>query len=147
MWQLRKKISNTKSEPPLAKKNAKGELVTESSQLTKLYQTSFQKRIEHRSMKPNLLTMYQLKMDLFNLRLEVCKNIKSEYWSEDNLITVLKSLKRNKSADSHGLIYELFRPEIIGSDLFTSLLMFCNQVKEQLVIPEFLKFTDITSIY
>ena len=35
---------------------------------------------------------------------------------------------RNKSADSHGLIYELFRPEIIGEDLFSSLLMLCNKL-------------------
>ena len=82
-------------------------------------------------------------MDLFSLRFEVCKNIKSDDWSRDNLTNVLKSLKKNKS----GLIYELFRPEIIGSDLFTSLLMLCNQVKGQLIIPEFLMFTDITSIY
>ena len=60
---------------------------------------------------------------------------------------VLKGLKKSKSADPHGLIYELFRPETIGSDLFTSLLMFCNSVKEQLVIPNFLTFTDVTSIY
>ena len=45
------------------------------------------------------------------------------------------------------LIYELFRPEIIGSDLFQSLLMFCNKVKTQLMIPKFLTFTDITSVY
>ena len=86
-------------------------------------------------------------MNLFSLRFEVCKSIKSDNWSEENLTNVLRKLKKNKSADSHGLTYELFRPEIIGTDLFTSLLMLCNQVKGQLVIPEFLMFTDITSIY
>ena len=86
-------------------------------------------------------------MELFNLRLEVTRNIKSDNWSEDDLIKVIKSLKKNKSSDSQGLIYELFRPEIIGSDLFSSLLLFCNSVKSQLIIPEFITFTDITSIY
>ena len=62
-------------------------------------------------------------------------------------MNVLRSLKNNKSADSSGLIYELFKPGIIGSDLFTSLLMFCNKVKAELVIPEMLTFTTITSIY
>ena len=85
-------------------------------------------------------------MELFDIRLEVSKNIKSDNWSEEDLVKVLKSLKKSKSADSSGLIYELFRPEIIGSDLFTSLLMLCNKVKSQLLIPNFITFTDITSI-
>ena len=127
MWQLRKQISKKKSEAPVAQKNEKGELVTESSQLKKLYETTYKKQLEHRKMKPELSRMCKPKMELFSLRFEVCKNIKSDDWSDDNLTNVLKSLKKNKSADSHGLIYELFRPEIIGSDLFTSLLMMCNR--------------------
>ena len=65
----------------------------------------------------------------------------------EDLLNVLKKLKKNKSADPHGLIYELFRPEIIGKDLLFSLLMLCNQVKDQMSIPEFLTFTNITSIW
>ena len=98
-------------------------------------------------MKPDLEKMYGLKMELFNLRLEVTTKVKSDNWVEADLIKVIKSLKKNKSSDSQGLIYELFRPEIIGCDLFSSLLMVCNNVKSQLMIPEFLTFTDITSIY
>ena len=98
-------------------------------------------------MKPELMDLYHLKMNLFSLRFEVTKSIKSENWTKGNLFKVLNSLKKNKSADSDGFIYELFRPETIGSDLFSSLLMFCNNVKNQLIIPEFLTFTNITSIY
>ena len=36
---------------------------------------------------------------------------------------------------------------MIGSDLFSSLLMLCNKVKSELLIPDFVTFTDITSIY
>ena len=60
---------------------------------------------------------------------------------------MLKQLKKNKSADSQNLIYELFRPEIIGKDLFSSLLLLCNSVKSELLIPDFITYTDITSIY
>ena len=98
-------------------------------------------------MKPDLEKMHVLKMELFILRLEVTTKVKSDNWVEADLIKVIKSLKKNKSSDSQGLIYELFRPEIIGCDLFTSLLMVCNNVKSQLMIPEFLTFTDMTSIY
>ena len=86
--------------------------------------------------------LHQLKMDLFDMRFEVCKNLKSDKWSMVNLLNVLKGLKKNKSPDSQGLIYELFRPEIIGSDLLSSLFMLCNNVKSQLAIPGFLTFTD-----
>ena len=36
---------------------------------------------------------------------------------------------------------------MIGRDLFTSLLLLCNEVKSQQKIPQFLKYTDITSFY
>ena len=113
--------------------------MTEHSQLKKLYEETYRERLKHRVMKPELSSMFSMKMDLFNLRFEVSKNIKSEDWSEYDLIQVLKRLKKNKSSDSHDLNYELFRPEVIGQDLFTSLLMLCNNVKAQLLIPDFLK--------
>ena len=53
-------------------------------------------------------SLYDLKMNLFQLRLQVSRNIKSDDWTMDELLLVLKKLKRNKSADSQGLIYELF---------------------------------------
>ena len=147
MWELRKKLGVKKNEPPVGKKNSKGDLVTEHSQLKKLYEETYRKRLEHRVMKPELSSMFSMKMELFELRFEVSKNIKSEDWSEYELLQVLKRLKKNKSSDSHNLNYELFRPEIIGHDLFSSLRMLCNNVKAQLIIPDFLTFTDITSIY
>ena len=147
MWQLKKKLGVKKKDVPVAKMNDKGELVTNSLKLKELYEDTYKKRLQHRKMKPELIDMYKLKMNLYDLRFEVTKQIKGKNWSEDNLLKVLKSLKRNKSADSHGLIYELFRPEVIGDDLFSSLLMLCNNVKSQLTIPNFVTFTDITSIY
>ena len=45
------------------------------------------------------------------------------------------------------MVYELFKPGVIGKDLFNSLLMLCNEVKIQQKIPRFLKYTDITSFY
>ena len=147
MWKLKKKLCPAKAVKPVAKKNQSGELVTQPAKLKEMYESTYKNRLRHRLMKPELSNMHELKMQLFNLRLEVSQNLKSKNWTTENLVQVLKGLKKNKSADPHGLIYELFRPEFIGSDLFTSLLMFCNSVKEQLVIPNFLTFTDVTSIY
>ena len=85
-------MCSKKPEPPTAKLNEKGELVTESSKLKELYETTYKKRLEHREMKPELMEMYNLKMELFSIRLQVCKNIKSENCSEEDLLKVLKSL-------------------------------------------------------
>ena len=147
MWQLKKKIFKKNSELPSAKIDENGEIVTTAAQLKKLYKNTYENRLKHRKIKPELIKMYTMKMDLFELRNKVCKNIKSKPWTNENLLRVLRSLKNNKSADSSGLIYELFKPEIIGSDLFTSLLMFCNKMKPELIIPEMLTLTTITSIY
>ena len=39
------------------------------------------------------------------------------------------------------------KPEMIGSDPLKSLLILCNEIKSQQKIPQFMKFTDITSFY
>ena len=121
--------------------------MTSHAELKKLFEDTYKNRLRNRTIKPELRNLYDKKMYLFDLRVDVSRNIKSENWSIDDLTKVLKKLKKNKSADSIGLIYELFRPEIVGKDLLISLLMFCNQVKSQLIIPEFLTLTDITSIW
>ena len=108
MWELKKKLgANNKTTTPAAKKNTDGKLVTTSVQLKELYKNTYIKRMEHRKMKPELQNMYKIKMDLYQLRIEVCKKTKSSDWSEKDLLKVLKSLKKKKSPDSDGLIYEL----------------------------------------
>ena len=90
MWQLKKKIGTKKYEPPAAKKNDKGEFVTEKSKLKKLYEDTYKNRLEHRKMKQELSVMYKMKMELFSLRFEVSSNIKSKSWSANDLFQVLK---------------------------------------------------------
>ena len=66
---------------------------------------------------------------------------------ENDLERVLKGLKKNKSRDPHGLINELFKPGVIGSDLTESLLSLFNGIKDNCHIPEFIQWANITSIY
>ena len=138
MWKLRKKVCSKKVEAPVAKKNGDGDIISEPSKLKKLYEETYKMRLKHRQMKPEITNLFLLKMELFNLRMVVTRNITSKSWCEKDLLKVFKKLKKNKSPDSHRLIFELFRPEIIGKDLLLSLLMLCNKVKTQLTIPEFL---------
>ena len=59
---------------------------------------------------------------------------------------MIKSLKSNKSRDSTGLIYELFKIGVAGSDLLQSLLDLLNRMKSEFDIPYFMKEVQITSI-
>ena len=60
---------------------------------------------------------------------------------------VLKKLKNNKARDPFGLINELFKIGAIGDDLKESLFLMCYKIRDNLEIPELLKFANITSIY
>ena len=60
---------------------------------------------------------------------------------------VFKNLQINKATDPVGLVSELFRPRVAGTDVVSSVLTLCNMIKEECRIPEFMQFTNITSIW
>ena len=45
------------------------------------------------------------------------------------------------------MIFELFKPQYVGSDLIASLLIMFNKIKDSQFIPEFMKEMSITSFY
>ena len=63
-------------------------------------------------------------MKIFNKILSKVKENKSKPWTKDKLITVLKHLKKGKARDPHGLINDIFKPDIAGSNLIDGLLLF-----------------------
>ena len=91
--------------------------------------------------------MEAMKTNLFMLRNSLSKSRKSNPWTEEKLLRVLKGLKGRKCTDQIGMIYDLFKPGVIGTDLFHSLLMFCNETKDRVEVIDALKKADINSIY
>ena len=69
---LQKKLSpkNT-SAAPAAKKDDNGKLVTNKSQLEKLYLKTYQERLKPNSIKPSLKTVEYLKEYLFEIRIQL----------------------------------------------------------------------------
>ena len=65
----------------------------------------------------------------------------------EDLNIVLSQLKINKSRNPLGLANKLFRPSHAGEDIKIVLLQIMNQIKTQLVLPEPMKYCNITSIY
>ena len=145
VWKLKRKVYPKQLEKPSAKLDKNGKLVTEKTKLKQLYVDTYTERLSHRKVHPGYETLFQLKMNLYELRLESSRQIISSDWSSEEINKVLKSLKTGKSGDHFGLIYELFKPDCISDDLRKSLGILCNEIKNQLLIPKFITFTDITS--
>ena len=93
-------------------------------------------------MHPSYETIFELKRYLYEVRSKVTSLTKSPDCTEEQLKIVLSHLKNNKSADHHGLTYELFKPGMVADDLFKSLLILSNEVKSH-----FIKTRAIESVW
>ena len=145
-WNLKKKLAPKNTiEPPMAKKDSQGNLITDQKGLEQLYLKTYVERLKPNQIKPGLETLEGMKELLFKMRLEICKDRKSNRWKIDDLEAVLKSLKDDKARDAHGHTYELFKYG--GRDLKLSLLKLLNLVKVKQVYPSILQPSNITSLY
>ena len=115
--------------------------------LKKLYLDTYKFRLRHRPIREDLTEIKVLKVNIFYLRLELAKQIKCHPWDMKQLDKMLLSLKTKKARDPHGLVNDLFKPGIIGSNLKLSLLNLFNQIRERGIIPEFVQWENILSIY
>ena len=56
-------------------------------------------------------------------------------------------LKLNKARDENGIVYELFKPKYAGPDIYQSLTLLFNSMKNNLQVPDFMQHMTITSIF
>jgi hypothetical protein len=71
--------------------------------------------------------------------MENAKAKKTENWTLKDLNDVLKYIKKGKSRDLKGLSREIFHPAVIGENLMMSFLIIFNKLKEEGLIPSFMK--------
>jgi hypothetical protein len=148
VWKLTKKLFPKNSKTlPITKKNSNGRLVSSPEELKDLYIKTYVHRLRHRPVKPDFEELKCLKEQLCAKRLELVKMKPYQPWGKDDLEKVLKSLKKNKSRDPHYLINEIFKPGVIGTDLFNSLLLLFNRVKYEFEFPDIMELANIISIY
>ena len=69
----------------------------------------------------------------------------TEPWTENDVKTVLKSLKTGKSRDPLGLTNEIFKNG--GEDLVKSITILTNKVRDTCIIPEIFKLMNVSAIY
>ena len=138
-WALKKKLSPKNTlDPPAAKKDETGKLVTSKSQLEKLYLKTYQERLQPNIIKPSLKESEYLKEYLFEIRLQLAKHQSSKKWTLQDLNKALKSFKNNKARDAIGHTYELFKYG--GTDLKLSLLKLFNLVNLVKFILKFFSY-------
>lgn len=146
-WKLKQKLFPIQADPPMAKKDKNGNLVSAPGSLKNLYLETYKNRLRHRKMKEEYLDVFYLKSELWRNRFANITDIKTPPWEMKHLNLALKSLKNNKSMDPNGMINELFKDDYIGDDLKRALLSMFNAIKNQHVIPSFMNHQNITTIY
>ena len=146
-WKIKQKLCPRASDPPMAKRDIYGNIITAPQALKNLYLETYKKRLRQRSMKADYMDIFYLKSKLWQSRYQYLKHIKTPNWNMNNLDNVLKSLKNNKTQDPSGMINELFKQGCIGDDLKIALLGLFNGIKAHQLIPTFMSFSNITSIF
>ena len=147
MWRLKQKLCPITEDPPMAKHDETGNIITAQEPLKQLYIETYKNRLRNRKMKDEYKDIFMLKSELCLSRMEHLKHVKSPPWNIKQLDQVLKSLKNNKTRDPAGMVNEVFKAGCIGSNLKEALLTLMNGIKENIFIPEFMTLSNITTIF
>ena len=146
-WKLKRKLFPIAEDPPMAKHDKEGNIITAPEGIKNLYIDTYKERLRNRIMKPELMDIFFLKSELWDYRNIELKEKVSKSWKQEDLNGVLKSLKNNKSFDPNGMINEVFKEGCIGKDLKKALLTLLNGVKRNMYIPMFMTLSNITTIF
>ena len=145
IWEIKKKLIQTFNQPPTAKKDEEGNLVTDRDNLEKLYIRTYQSRLKPNPTTEEIEELKELKKELFDLNSKLAMKNVTKDWTAANLELALKSCKNNKARDMYGHVYELFKYG--GRDLKVSLLTIMNRIKKSQIYPSIFQPATITSIW
>ena len=129
-----------------AKKNHKGKLVSGAREIKTLLAKEYRERLRSRPVRPDLKLMKKRKKRIFQMKMKLAVSRDSPDWSMDNLEAALSKLKNNKSRDYEGYITEIFKKNVIGSNLKLSLLILFNKLKQSKTIAKFMNYANITTV-
>ena len=147
MWKLKSKLLPRPRDPPMAKKDAHGNLITSKGALKKLYLDTYVHRLRNREMKSEYSDILELKTVLWGERLQSLKVKQTPEWTLADLDSVIKSLKKNQTRDPSGLINELFLPGVMGKDMRSAIISLMNGVRQTGYFPPYMELADICTIY
>ena len=147
IWKTMNKLwPKVENKLPAAKKNNRGQVISDPNQLKKLLEQEYRERLRARPSRPGYENLEKIKNDIFDEKLKCASLQKSKPWTMKNLEYALADLKNGRSRDPEGLINEIFKKNVIGSDLKKSLLLMFNKMKESQTIPISMNYANITTI-
>ena len=142
-WKMKKSLFPEVGDPPIAKRNNAGTLVTSKSSILSLYLETFKTRLSPAIMNQDYEEIYQWKEELWRRRMMLMKEKKTPPWKMTQLN---KAMKLNKARDPHGISNDLFKEDVVGNDLKEALLKLFNMIREEQFIPDFFNLSNITTI-
>ena len=147
MWKCLKNICpKVKPVLPSAKRNFKGKIISGKKEIKILLAKEYKNRLRTRPTRHDFISTRLRRERIFKLKMRLSKYRKSAPWTMKDLESALGDLKRNKSRDFEGLVNELFKTDVIGSDLKKSFLLMFNNLRKERLIPEFMNITNITTV-
>ena len=86
IWKMKKKFSPKARDPPAAKKDASGNLITTSLGIKRLYIETYQNRLKPNTMKEGLEDLEESKQKLFLKIIDTASKNKTEPWTKGCLL-------------------------------------------------------------
>ena len=147
VWKLKKALCPNALDAPCAMDDANGNLITSDKALQKRALHVYSDRLEGNKIEDNLKDLEDDTNLLCELRVKVSKENKTQPWTMEDMMEVLKHLKMDKSRDPDGWANELFKKDAAGTDLLEATLKLMNLIKSKQVYPNILEKCNITSIH
>ena len=144
-WKLKKKLYPKCADPPFAVLDKDGNLVAEHFGILEVMKEEFTYRLRNREINEEYGELRELKEYLCRLRLQITRSGKYIKWTLDDLQKAIRRLPNNKCKDPHGHINELYKH--LGCDGLSSLLNLLNMIKDEIIIPEKLNLSNVSTIY
>ena len=131
---------------PTAKKNHDGRIISAPNELKSLLAKEYKERLRTRPVRPDLKHLKKGKKRIFLMKLKLAESNKSKPWTLSDLDKALSDLKNNKSRDPEGFLNEIFKKNVIGTNLKHSMLLMFNRIRQKRLIPIFLNIANITTV-
>ena len=146
MWKQLKKIWPKFNSQSTARKTHKGDIISNPTALKSLLAKEYKERLRMRPMKIEMKPIMKMKKKIFAMKMKLASRKKLPDWSISDLDKALAKLKTNKSRDFEGYSNEIFKNNIIGTNLKMSLLVMFNKMKEKNLIPKLFNCANITTV-
>ena len=91
LWKLKQNIFRSKKDPPMAKLDQGGNLISSEVALKALYIETYRRRLEHKPMIEKHQEIYQLKMKLWQTRYKMLKTKKTREWTVKEVEMAVKN--------------------------------------------------------